>query len=177
MFSSIKKIAKRLLFASDYATERYLYHSDRFFDSNRIMRLYHLFWIKRIQHSFGSSIPLGAFRGKNPTFPHGLYGIFISSRAVLGKNIVFFHHVTIGSNTLPNSKKPGAPTIGDNCYIGAGAKIIGGIKIGDNVRVGANCVVFDDVPSNSTVVAQPYRVVSKSRALDNSFVTIQNFKK
>lgn len=40
----------------------------------------------------------------------------------------------------------GAPTIGDNVYIGPGAKIFGAIHIGNNVRIGANCVVLEDVP-------------------------------
>ena len=48
--------------------------------------------------------------------------------------------------------KSGAPVIGDNVYIGAGAKIIGGVRIGNNVRIGAGCVVVEDVPDNCTVV-------------------------
>lgn len=64
----------------------------------------------------------------------------------IGCNCTILHNVTIGAG------RGGAPTIGDNVYIGAGAIIIGDIKIGDNVKVGAGAVVFKDVPSNSTVV-------------------------
>ena len=46
----------------------------------------------------------------------------------------------------------GYPTLGDNVYIGAGAKIIGPITIGDNVKIGANAVVSKNVPSNCTVI-------------------------
>lgn len=46
----------------------------------------------------------------------------------------------------------GAPTIGNNVYIGAGAKILGNIKIGNDVKIGANAVVTKDVPDGSTVV-------------------------
>ena len=57
----------------------------------------------------------------------------MSYMAKIGKNCTIFHQVTIGSNTLEGSKHYGAPTIGDNCFIGAGAKIIGKVKVGDNV--------------------------------------------
>ena len=56
----------------------------------------------------------------------------------------------------------GAPTIGDNVYIGPGAKIFGAIHIGNNVRIGANCVVFEDVPDNATVVLPKPRIIIKS---------------
>lgn len=80
-----------------------------------------------------------------PTLPHGLYGIIISHNAVIGKNCTIYHQVTIGE------WKTGAPTIGDNVWIGPGAKIFGCIHIGNNVRIGANCVVSRDVPDNATV--------------------------
>ena len=66
---------------------------------------------------------------------------------------MIFHHVTIGEG------RGGAPQIGDNCYIGAGAKIIGNIKIGNNVRIGAGCVVATDIPDNCTVVMEKTRVL------------------
>jgi serine O-acetyltransferase len=116
--------------------------------------LYHIYMDKH-----NSSIPLITEFEGGPHFPHGITGIFISSDAKIGKGAVIFHQVTIGSNNLPDSKGKGAPKIGDNVYIGAGAKIIGNVKIGDNVRIGANCVVFKDIPSNSVVVNQAPRVI------------------
>lgn len=71
---------------------------------------------------------------------------------------------------------PGAPTIGDNVYIGAGAKIIGGVMIGNNVRIGANCVVFKDVPDNTTVVMGQPRYISKEN-INNKFVSIDMLEK
>lgn len=56
----------------------------------------------------------------------------------------------------------GAPEIGDNCYIGAGAKIIGNIVIGDNVKIGANCVVVEDIPDNCTVVLEKPRIIRRN---------------
>ena len=84
--------------------------------------------------------------------PHGLSGIFISKDAIIGEGCTILQQVTIGSNNLVGSAHQGAPVIGNNVYIGAGAKIIGGITVGENVRIGANCVVFKDIPPNCTVV-------------------------
>lgn len=106
-------------------------------------------------------------------FPHGITGIFISSGAQIGLNCVIFHQVTIGSNTLKNSKQYGAPRIGDNVYIGTGAKIIGNVYIGNNVRIGANAVVVTDIPDNATVVNQPSRVIIKNGNRDNSFASFK----
>ena len=117
---------------------------------------------------------MGSYIGYNskiqgiPCFPHGIRGIFISGGAIIGENCVIFQQVTIGSNTLIDSKGKGAPIIGDNCYIGAGAKIIGNINIGNNVRIGANCVVTTDIPNNSVVVLNKPRLIQKGN-MDNKF--------
>ena len=54
------------------------------------------------------------------------------------------------------------PVIGDNCFIGPGAKIFGKINIGDNVAIGANAVVNKDVPSNVTVAGVPAKIVNQN---------------
>ena len=104
-----------------------------------------------------------------PYFPHGISGIFISDGAYIGKDAIIFQGVTIGSNTLLDSKKNGSPIIGDNVYIGAGAKIIGNVKVGNNVRIGANAIVVEDVPDNSVVVLDKPRVIYKKK-MDNRFI-------
>ena len=103
--------------------------------------------------SLGTHLGYGAQFKETPIFPHGLYGIIASHNAVIGENCTIFHQVMIGEG------QGGASTIGDNCLIGAGAKIIGGIRIGDNVEIGAGCIVADDVPDNSTVVMQKPRII------------------
>jgi len=120
-----------------------------------------------LQNRHGSSIAHDSTFKSTPCFPHGIKSIFISGGARIGDNCVLFQQVTIGSNTLIDSKGFGAPTIGDSCYIGAGAKIIGNVTIGDNVRVGANAVVFRDVPDNSLVVGTG-KVIPKEQ-LNNRF--------
>ena len=84
-----------------------------------------------------------------------MYGIIVSHNAAIGSNCTIFHQVTIGEG------KDGAPVIGDNVLIGAGAKIIGNVKIGANSKIGVNAVVVHDVPENSIVTAQEGTIVEK----------------
>ena len=131
---------------------------------------------KLVNNYFGSSIPIQPGIRKFIT-PHGFHGIFISSRAKIGKNCVIFQNVTIGSNTLIDSKSGGSPTIGDNVYIGAGAQIIGNVKIGNNVRISAGCFVNRDVSDNCTVIQGAPSVIQHDKILDNRFFGIDDYIK
>lgn len=120
---------------------------------------------------YGASFGIESEIESAPVFPHGLFGIFVSDGSIIGNNVVIFQQVTIGSNTLKDSKTFGSPTIGNNVYIGAGAKIIGGITIGNNVRVGANAVVTKNIPDNCVVVIDNMRIIVKSEILNNNFIS------
>ena len=139
--------------------------------SNRLLRIFYQFRYQRLMHSYGCEIPLNVEIPDSTVFPHQYYGIFISGWAKIGENCTIFQHVTIGSNTLSDTLHPGAPIIGDNVYIGSGAKLVGGVSVGNNVRIGANCIVFKDIPDNSTVVMQAPRIIEKKN-INNEFVSI-----
>ena len=109
----------------------------------------------------GAYIGTTAIVPKNTILPHGMKSIFISGGAKIGDNCTIYQQVTIGSNLLSDSKGYGFPSIGNNCIIGAGAKIIGNVTIGNNVRIGANAVVVEDIPSNSIVVLNKPRIIKK----------------
>lgn len=113
------------------------------------------------QHETCSYLPFNNTIKGPINFLHGTYGIFISGEAVIGKNCTIYHQVTIGSNMLIDSKGLGSPKIGDNCLIGAGAKIIGNITIGNNCRIGANTVVTKDLPDNSVIVLSTPQIFQK----------------
>ena len=81
-------------------------------------------------------------------------GVVINSQVVAGAHVLIEHQVTIGA-TGPRQ----IPRIGNDIYIGAGAKIIGEVTINDGARIGANAVVVHDVPAGATVVGIPARVV------------------
>lgn len=50
--------------------------------------------------------------------------------------------------------------IGENVYIGPGAKVFGKITIGNNVAIGANAVVTKDVPDNAVVAGIPSKILN-----------------
>lgn len=87
--------------------------------------------------------------------------IRIHPNAKIGKNLSIGQCVTIGEKGPGHGA--GVPTIGDNVYIGVGAKVLGGITIGNNVKIGANAVVIADVPDNSTVVGIPAHIVRSKK--------------
>lgn len=121
------------------------------------------------QYENNSSIAWNSRFKSEPCFPHGMKSIFVSGGALIGNNCIIFQQVTIGSVTLRDSRGKGAPVIGDNVYIGSGAKIFGAVKVGNNVRIGANAVVYKDVPDNSVVVSGEQRTITKEEVLDNRF--------
>ena len=94
-------------------------------------------------------LPAQAFIGGGVYIPH-VNGIVISPDARIGSNPTILQQATVGIDEFKSTST--APIIGDNVFIGAGAKIIGPIEIGDNVRIGASAVVTKNIPSNSTVV-------------------------
>lgn len=106
-----------------------------------------------------------------PIFPHGPIGIFIANAAKIGSDVIIYHQVTIGSSTQTDGKRRGSPIIGNNVYIGAGAKIIGEVCVGNNCRIGANAVVYKDMPPNSVAVQAPTRIIQKEK-LDNRYYLI-----
>ncbi len=80
-------------------------------------------------------------------------GVVINTGVQGGRNVFIEHQVTIGA------EKQQAPVLGDNIFIGAGAKILGAVHIGNDVKIGANAVVTKDVPNGATVVGIPARVI------------------
>ena len=86
---------------------------------------------------------------------HG-FGVVLNGGATIGKNCTMYHGVTIGTIDMKTF-----PVIGDDVFIGAGAKILGNVKVGNHVKIGAGAIVVDDVPDNYTVVGSKAKVLSK----------------
>jgi serine O-acetyltransferase len=80
-------------------------------------------------------------------------GVVINGRVRGGSDVKLEHQVTIGA------ERRESPVLGDDVFVGAGAKIVGSVKVGSGARVGANAVVVKDVPPFTTVVGIPARVV------------------
>ena len=86
-------------------------------------------------------------------FCHSGFGVIINGNVKIGRGTVIQHRVTLGQTDK------GYPTIGENCYIGAGAIVVGNVNVGNNVKIGAGAVVITDIPDNSTAVGIPAKVV------------------
>ena len=78
-------------------------------------------------------------------------GTVINSAVRGGRNVWIESGVVIGEN------RGTSPTLGDDIYIGSGAKILGGVRVESGARIGANAVVLDDVAAGVTVVGIPAR--------------------
>lgn len=111
----------------------------------------------RLGIRLGFSIPINSI-GPGLCFPH--YGtIVITQNCTIGKNCRI--HPGVGVGTYH-----GAPVIGDNVYIGPGAKIFGNLKIGNNVSIGANSVVTKDFEDNVSIAGVPASIISNKTTFE-----------
>lgn len=85
------------------------------------------------------------------------YGcIVVNDKVRVGKNCILHTGTNIGD-------KDGCPLIGDDVYIGPGAKIFGPITIANGVKIGANAVVTKSVTKEGASVAGvPAKIINKS---------------
>ncbi len=119
----------------------------------------------------GVEIHPGASLGRRCFIDHGT-GVIIGETAVLGDDVLLYQGVTLGGTGKESGKRH--PTLGDRVVVGAGAKVLGNIRIGSDTRIGANSVVLRDVPSHSTVVGIPGRVVRRRKLDENEVLSHQN---
>ena len=116
------------------------------------------------RHRTGIEIHPGAKIGKRLVIDHGM-GIVIGETAEIGDDCLIYHGVTLGGTGKDSGKRH--PTIGNNVLIGTGAKVLGPFKVGDNSRIAANSVVLSEIPSDSTAVGVPARVVKRKGVKTN----------
>ena len=139
------------MWMSDGSTAQILYRAMRFCQTHHLKPL--AFIVYRLNAMFGHVvIGRGAELGPGLVILHS-FGIVINTNVRAGRNLVLEHGVTIGA------EKNLSPSLGDNVFIGAGAKIIGAVRIGSNVKIGANAVVTKDIPDDATAVGIPARVI------------------
>jgi len=126
-------------------------------------RLYRMRWqlVARSISQFsrwmtGIEIHPGAQIGRRFFIDHGM-GVVIGETAIVGDDCLLYQGVTLGGTGKERGKRH--PTLGDRVVIGSGAKVLGNIVIGDDTRIGAGSVVLKPVPTGSTVVGIPGRVV------------------
>lgn len=158
---NLPKISRTALsFISGYNHDKYWTRREKVVNPNsgvnKILKMYYLLWIKRIdaRHccSFGTSYNRGSKFATPPYLPHGPNGIIVGGDAVIGRECVIYHQVTIAGGNV---------VIGDRTVLGAGSKILPNVHIGNYCKVGANAVVVEDMPDYSTCVMQKPRIILK----------------
>jgi len=100
----------------------------------------------------------GAIIGEGFFIDHGS-GVVIGETTEIGNNVTLYQGVTLGGTGHEKGKRH--PTLGDNVVVGNGARILGSFTVGENSRIGAGAVVLREVPSDSTVVGNPGRIVKQ----------------
>lgn len=118
-------------------------------------KLRRLSTITNIQIPYSTQIGEGFYIGHCGT-------IIINPRAVLGKNINITAGVTIGQEN--RGERKGCPTIGNNCWIGTNAVIVGNITIGNDVLIAPLAYVNCDVPDHSIVIGNPAKIIYRENA-------------
>lgn len=99
-------------------------------------------------------------------FDHGLTivhvgTIVVSPYAKIGKNCRI--HVCTNIGRAYAKGISGTPVLGDNVYIGPGAKIFGPVVIGNNTAIGANAVVNKSfLDGNCTIAGLPAKKISNN---------------
>src|SRR2546426_2737769 len=97
----------------------------------------------------GIEIHPAAKLGPGLFIDHGM-GVVIGETSEVGENVTIYQGVTLAGTSLKREKRH--PTLGNNVVVGAGAKIIGGVKIGGGSRLRAGPAVVRGGPPNSPVV-------------------------
>lgn len=114
-------------------------------------------------HYFGMEIAMRSEIGPGLCIPH-TFGIVLGAHKI-GCNALIYHEVTVGAKEMDlGFNLETRPVIGDNVVIGAGAKVLGGIKIGNNSIICANSVVLRSFPNNVIVGGIPAQII---RHLEN----------
>ena len=96
-----------------------------------------------IRFIYTSQIDPAAEIGSPLHFGHGMN--IVIGAAKIGNRVDLSHSITIAAGA----------EIGDNFFMGPGARIIRPVKIGNNVRIGANAVISKDVPDNTLAIGIP----------------------
>ena len=117
----------------------------------------------RMSRKYGLEFSQTSIIGKGLMLGHP-YNITVGDGVVMGSNINIHKGATVGVEN--RGPRIGAPTIGDNVYIGINATLVGNITIGNDVLISPNSFVNFDVPSHSIVIGNPGKIISRNNATE-----------
>ena len=127
----------------------------------RPLKLYYTVKLKLLSYKTQIQIPARTQIGEGFYIGHS-GRLIINPEAKIGKNVNVSTGVIIGYEN--RGARKGAPTISDNCWIGANSVIVGNVNIGEDVLIAPLTFVNFDVPAHSIVIGNPAKIISKENA-------------
>lgn len=118
-----------------------------------------LFCYVRTGKRYGIRLPLSCTVGRGMYIGHW-GGIWVNPGVRIGNNCCLGHEVTLGH--VSRGPTRGVPEIGDQVYLGPGAKILGKVRVGNNALISANSLVLQDVPDKGVMIGVPARLFSQT---------------
>ena len=111
-------------------------------------------------------ISIGTDTGLSGVVICAAVSIEIGSDCLIGADVQIFDtdfHTIASENrrheNSPDKIKSAPVIIEDNVFIGAGSKVMKGVRIGRNSVIGAGSIVIKDIPANSVAAGNPAKVI------------------
>jgi serine O-acetyltransferase len=145
------------LFSSEYgAVFRYRIYNKLSKSKYRLVRITGYILWEKAKRKYGIDIHPVTNIGKG-------FQILHLGNIVIGGKVIVGDYVKVNSGVTLGEKHPGGgmPIVGNNVYIGTGAKLLGNIYIGDGSIIGANAVVTESFSDKSIIVGIPAKDVKK----------------
>lgn len=128
----------------------------------KILYYIYMYRFHSLRVKLGYSIPLNVF-DKGLSIAHR-GTIVVNGNAKIGKNCRIQECTTIGAT----NGSCDAPILGDNIFIGSGARVIGNIKIGNDIAIGANALVNKNfIEDGITIAGVPAKKISDNNSHSN----------
>lgn len=139
------------------------------FDSRRLVNSAGLLGPTMLETIYGGKITVGDHSGFSSVIISSRCGVTIGSYVKVGANVRIYDHDFHSRNwferRLPKEGLNAARSpveIGNDVFIGANTIILKGTRIGDRSVIAAGSVLMNiDVPSDSTVVGNPAKVIRR----------------
>ena len=119
-----------------------------------VLSIFYTSMFRYVRNHYGIELRATTIVGRRFLLAHQ-HGIVIHPSTVFGDDVVVHQNVTIGESNRDHKRE--APRFGNRVSLGTGAVILGAVVIGDDVVIGPNVVITTNIPSGTTVYAQPPR--------------------
>lgn len=106
-------------------------------------------------------------------FLSGEGGLYIGRNVLVGPYAMFLsgdHEIDLASEIYFSPLKNRPIYLEDDCWIGAGAKILGGVRVGNGSVIGAGALISKSVPSAAIVIGVPGKILRFRKKSTLSFI-------